>query len=906
MILLDEQVDLQSLNQQLIKDRASLQMRAFRVISELQTKAVNTQKSIINMLTAKSAGDVANYQAFWIANLIQVETSPEILMEISGRPDVAFMDIDPELQHDQAVAEPLPLGKSFQQSAQPGLKAINAHLLWEMGYTGKGRLVMNLDTGVNINHPALQARWRGHRVPSEQAWFDPLFETTTPNDRDVEINHGTHTMGTIAGIDTVAGDTIGVAFEAEWIASNAITGGIPFASRAIQALQWAMDPDGNPATIDDVPDAIANSWNDILDSDCETSFYAPVLNALETAGIAVVFSAGNDGPGTSTISAPKNINLNPVNVFAVGAVTAKEPMFPVAPCSSRGPSECGGSGSLLIKPEVSAPGVSVLSAQFGSYGILSGTSMACPHVTGAIALLKQAYPQLTGYELKTALYETARDLGEPGEDNQYGRGIIDVYAAFVSLGGPNPPSSLTAYSDYHTPNAITLTWQDPITLTNGDPLQVNDFRILIWRNESLIDSVAGGTGNYVDSGLTDGESYNYQIAAKLDSSNLTSQILQANWIAGGSPVPSTPLEFSVAGNQGEIQIFWINPAANNDGTPMDDFRGVNLYQNGAFAAFFERAAQDTGRADSAVFQLPQSGYFDWQISALDNEIGNNESPLSEISQTPVAVPFQENFSTEGAPNSTLWQHENTEINDRADAPPSGNLAINLNGTPTGEDILTLNPIDLSDFTIGIILSYYYQPQGQGNAPEAEDSLKLYLKNNLNQWILVQAYTGTPLQPFVQESIDLASAPAGNGHYFHNQFQLQFVSRGGAGIFPNDDWFLDDIYIGSAAVGIEDVKMMPDEFLIKPNYPNPFNPETTIAFQLPAASEVTLEIYNTLGQRIRVLVDQALPAGQHKIQWNARDNRQQPVASGIYLYRFLAIGSGGDLRAEKVHKMILIK
>src|SRR5690606_18118712 len=126
---------------------------------------------------------------------------------------------------------------------------------------------------------------------------------------------------------------------------------------------------------------------------------------------------------------------------------------------------CGGTGSLLIKPEVSAPGTNVRSAYpGGGYANLTGTSMASPHVAGAIALLKQFAPTLTGKQIKLALYNTAIDLGTPGEDNTYGTGLIDVYAAMLSLGEPDtiPPDPITdlAVAD-PTSNSLTLTWTVP-------------------------------------------------------------------------------------------------------------------------------------------------------------------------------------------------------------------------------------------------------------------------------------------------------------------------------------------------------------------------------------------------------------------------------------------------------------
>ncbi|MBL4734664.1 MAG: S8 family serine peptidase, partial [Flavobacteriales bacterium] len=163
--------------------------------------------------------------------------------------------------------------------------------------------------------------------------------------------------------------------------------------------------------------------------------YKTTFDAVEAVGIAIVFSAGNGGPTPLSITKPKNINTDLVNVFCVANVDGNQVGVPIANLSSRGPSTCGGTGSLNIKPEVAAPGTDVRSCYKGDYSQLSGTSMAAPHVCGAIALLKEPFPYLTGSEIKLALYNTCFDLGSPGEDNTYGMGIIDLPAAYNYLIG---------------------------------------------------------------------------------------------------------------------------------------------------------------------------------------------------------------------------------------------------------------------------------------------------------------------------------------------------------------------------------------------------------------------------------------------------------------------------------------
>lgn len=463
LVLLRSQVDLAALDQQLYSQKSSMQQRAYQVITALKQNAESTQGSLKSYLDSKlESFDVFTYQAFWISNLFTIEAKTQVVYELMNRLDVAEMDLDALLELDKP--EKVEGFVEGTESVEPGLRIINAHLLWAQGITGQGRLVMDIDTGVFPNHPALNFKWRGNHVPSNQAWFDPAG-TTVPSDCD---GHGSHTMGTMVGWSPTTGDTVGVAPDAEWIAAKTICSS-PHTSNSVAAFQWAIDPDGNPSTIDDMPDAINNSWYDPdVTNEC-SGIYKTTLDAVEAAGIAVVFSAGNNGPGTSTITKPKNINTNNVNVMCTAAIDGASYLGgntnPIASFSSRGPSLCGGTGSLLIKPEVSAPGVSVRSSGSATgYTVLSGTSMASPHVAGAVALLKQFAPNLTGKQILEALYNTAVDLGAAGEDNNYGMGLIDVYAAFLSLGTPDstvpdPITDLSAGSP--TSNSLTLQWTVP-------------------------------------------------------------------------------------------------------------------------------------------------------------------------------------------------------------------------------------------------------------------------------------------------------------------------------------------------------------------------------------------------------------------------------------------------------------
>lgn len=436
-IVLADQVDLTSIDLVLREKRATANERSATVIRALREKATATQGHLLDVLKNSTDVKTETIGKAWIANALFAEAKKEMIAELSQDERIQWVGLNGIIQQEEAeVAAPPPFLQP--NGIEPGLAAIGAPEMWAMGYTGYGQLAMTSDTGVDPVHPALCYQYYGHYVPKEQTWFrvnqggNPIggFEPFDNSD------HGTHVTGTTLGLDRLENDTIGVAFNARWIGACTLCG--VGTNDNVWAFEWALNPDGDSTTVDDMPDVINNSWWDpSLDDGTDDCFsiYRPVLDALEVAGIVVVFSAGNGGPDPETITPPKNININEVNVFSVGNLNGNSISLPINQGSSRGPSHCVASdSSLVIKPEVSAPGTSVRSCEPGGiYGFKTGTSMAAPHVSGAILLLKEAFPDMPAKDLKLALYHSCTDLGIPGEDNNYGMGIINVPAAFNYL-----------------------------------------------------------------------------------------------------------------------------------------------------------------------------------------------------------------------------------------------------------------------------------------------------------------------------------------------------------------------------------------------------------------------------------------------------------------------------------------
>jgi len=317
---------------------------------------------------------------------------------------------------------------------------IHAPQVWDRGDFGRGVVVAVLDTGVDVTHPDLASSWRG----GSNSWFDPFGEHLAP--RDVS-GHGTQATGLIIG-GSAGGSAIGVAPEASWIAARVFNdAGNGSESAVHQAFQWALDPDGNPAT-DDAPQVISASWS-IDDGGMCNTIFQPDVDALRAADISVVFAAGNYGPMPGTSASP----ANNAHVQSVGAVDMDGN---VALYSARGPSACDGS----VFPKLVAPGDNVLTADlsFGGnpyYILVSGTSYSAPHVAGVIALLRGAEPLASVEDVDSALMQSARDLGTVGTDTDSGYGLIDAAAALEQLGRQldMDGDSFTASRDCNDTNA---------------------------------------------------------------------------------------------------------------------------------------------------------------------------------------------------------------------------------------------------------------------------------------------------------------------------------------------------------------------------------------------------------------------------------------------------------------------
>jgi bacillopeptidase F len=412
----DEEVDV------LVSFTDQLDLKKFRTLkgrekrtsmnTALRIKAAQSQKMVARILrNAKGK----NIRSFWIINGMAATVRAGTVQEIVRQPGVSKVSLDGKLR--------LPVTEAFvPTSAAPwNIDITGAGELWQQGYDGSGIVVAIVDTGVDPLHQDLQARWRG----GSNSWYDPNGEHLTPYDHD---GHGTGVAGIILGGDA-GGSAIGMAPGARWIGVKIFddTGEASYSDIHL-GFQWLLDPDNDPQT-NDLPDLVNNSWglNALVDQ-CITEFQ-PDIQLLLASDIAVNFSAGNAGPAPATSISPANYPES----FAVGGVDST---LNVTDFSSRGPSACTGA----MYPQIVAPAVDIRTADltFGgvfpdNYAVVSGTSFAVPHITGAMALLKDASPWLNNDELRQIITLSAVDAGAPGPDNDSGYGLLDMVAALNLL-----------------------------------------------------------------------------------------------------------------------------------------------------------------------------------------------------------------------------------------------------------------------------------------------------------------------------------------------------------------------------------------------------------------------------------------------------------------------------------------
>jgi subtilisin family serine protease len=302
-----------------------------------------------------------------------------------------------------------------------GVRKIGALATWgAFGSRGRNVVIGLLDTGVDATHPDLKgkiAKWAEFDQNGKEV------KDSQPHDSD---QHGTHCAGTIVG-GNASKRWIGIAPEAKIAAALVLNGAIGGTDAQVLAgIDWAVNQG---------VDVISMSLGGFIPGpDVPSTYTKAILSALRV-GIPVVAAIGNEG---------HQITGSPGNDFFAFSVGATDP-------DDRAAGFSGGRTQILrqsqffptqalpviySKPDLSAPGVAVYSSiPGGDWKHFNGTSMATPHVAGAIALLlsatkiRQVSPDQRAFLIQDLLTSSAEELGEAGQNHRFGFGRLDILRA---------------------------------------------------------------------------------------------------------------------------------------------------------------------------------------------------------------------------------------------------------------------------------------------------------------------------------------------------------------------------------------------------------------------------------------------------------------------------------------------
>jgi len=889
----------QSILQKAANPSLSRSSRIKSVVSELQSSPVLRRSRVSGYLKSRAVGTV---RSFWIVPAYEATLSVDdigSLLELEGVKEViSNLSLTFEAPIENSTASAVSMSASAQ------LDQLGVPELWSRGLTGVGRLVCSFDTGVEWDHPALADKWRGNQSSLSATWFSSKYPDSNPRDAS---GHGTHTMGSMVGRDDA--DTIGVAFDAEWITAGVIDQGYSLSATIadiLAAFEWALNPDGDLSTTDDVPDVILNSWGlpKTLFTPCDGTFWDAIDN-IEAAGVVTIFAAGNEGPDRSSMRSPANRASTPTNSFSVGAVSESNQ---VASFSSRGPSTCGGE----IKPEIVAPGVSVRSSyKGGSYRLMSGTSMAAPYIAGLVVLARQYNPDATVEEIKSAIIQSAADLGTSGEDNDYGYGLPNA-ARMIDYLEELVVSDFAIESKEISDDGIAL------------PGEQFDLRIFLDNTGSEVSVVEGAIA------VVDGE------FATVISDRATFQFgLNQTVVSNSSPYT---IEFDSSLFHGQTIDFRLY-LSSLVGTVLDSLSfslQAGIAPHGAIAAHqtsrLSFSVSDFGQYGLGDGSIYDAGGYGFRFETDSNRLfeagimmGTGSSVLSSAVRDSLGQFAQSDFTPIQALSTEFESRDNATSQKAVFSDATSPLPVSVSQVTTDYDDLGADgfvlfnyhlrnesSLDIDSLSFGFLADF--DLSGNADQVSFDDERQVIYQRSADSSLVglvslvnVNSFTALPADD-AKTGLDQAQ-------------QYELISWGGINVpqAADGDWLFvagnsalaieanDSIQIAFALVAGNDTTdffhnvraageyfaksistdpwgILPASAILHQNYPNPFNPSTTIAFDLEHSGTVALEVFDLLGRKVRDIHRGALDRGSYEMVWQGNDQNGRPVATGVYFYR----------------------
>lgn len=362
---------------------------------------------------------------------------------------------------------------SYHTTLDVSAPQIGANNSWELidsgiNLTGRGQTVCIIDTGVNYSHAALGGCY-GNNNASSNCTIIGGYDFVNDDDDPMDDNgHGTHVSGIVASTDSTYK---GISFNSKIVMIKALDfNGDGYGGNIAAGIDWCV---ANASKFNISVISMSLGDNSTYNSYCNSNYFAGFINAAVAAGISVVVSAGNcDQIGQSSCTTGVSIPACVESATRVGAVNDND--------------EVGGTADFMRGDlfELFAPGVGIISTVIeGGFNSKSGTSMAAPHISGAIAIIRQ-YLQLSGQsktpgEIDLILNNTGKIVDDSlGSGNNFSR--INVYSSLLSLDVDSPNVTLVSPDDNH----IDLT-NNQSFLCNATDWQLSNVTFKIWNSSGL-------------------------------------------------------------------------------------------------------------------------------------------------------------------------------------------------------------------------------------------------------------------------------------------------------------------------------------------------------------------------------------------------------------------------------------
>ncbi len=799
---------------------------------------------------------------------------------------------------------------------------------WDIRTGSPDVIVAIMDTGLDFDHPDLV----------DNLWVNPLeipgndFDDdangyvddihgwdfdANDNDPGDHDDHGTHTAGTVGA---VTNNGIGVA---------GVAGGFGTGDGVRLMICKTLGPDGGndaPAWIyaaDNGAVISSNSWG----YENPGVFPTPVRNAIDyfianagnyqgapMVGGIFVTSAGNSGT---------NQQWYPGFYAPTLAVSATDRQDVKAGFSNFGP-----------WVDIAAPGVGVRSTvRGGGYANFSGTSMSCPHVAGVLALIASRYPGISNTAAEELVKFAVDDIDDLNPDflGMLGTGRVNAY--FALLSGARLRGAIT-------------------DATTGDTLTEVDFRDRTTGQRAKFDE----TGNYLLKLFGDGvheillERFGYQSVRDslivLESGLGEVFNLKLDFELSPSPLALLSGTLRDAGSSesidGQIEVY---ATGEKIGTPEGIFADT-FSTDGSYSLLLPAAER---------YQLVFRPQFPYPVQTVEIEALDAAGQILEVGFHPAAV-FLVNDEDSASGTETYYQESLDRLGltyytwhvVRDSVPGAAAFAAFpmprrvVWFTGNAPDSLLLSTEEQQALAAFLDSGGHLLLSGQNLAERdsggvlLKDYLQVGYERNFAPPIargvdgdpvgagMVISTSGGPGNQSDKDVLSVGERPVPVIHYGptgasgiaavrveqpDSGWKAVFLGFGLETVLNSEgirDSLLQNIFRWFDQVtGIEDGRAplagVPEQFSLQQNFPNPFNPETTIRFALPQSSKVTLTIFNSRGQQVRRLTDRVYPAGTYEITWDGRDQANNRVSSGIYFYR---LQTSEGFRA--VRKMMRIK